>query len=74
MCIESVLFDADGVLQKPAEARRSAWGNVLGRTEDLDSFLEDVFEAEMPALDGRSDFTEAFSEVIVDARRTALAD
>ncbi len=64
MCIESVLFDADGVLQKPAEARRSAWRNVLGRTEDLDSFLEDVFEAEMPALDGRSDFAEAFSEVI----------
>ncbi len=64
MHIESVLFDADGVLQKPAEARRSAWANVLGRTEDLDSFLDDVFRAEGPALDGRSDFAEAFSEVI----------
>ncbi len=64
MPIESVLFDADGVLQKPAEARRSAWANVLGRTEDLDSFLDAVFEAEGPALDGLSDFSEAFSEVL----------
>ncbi len=64
MRIKSVLFDADGVLQKPAEARRSAWANVLGRTEELDSFLDDVFRAERPALDGRSDFAEAFSEVL----------
>ena len=64
MRIESVLFDADGVLQKPAEARRSAWAKVVGHGDDLDGFLEDVFEAEVPALDGRSDFAEAFSQVL----------
>ncbi len=64
MRIESVLFDADGVLQKPAEARRSAWAKVVGHGDDLDGFLEDVFEAELSALDGRSDFAEAFSQVL----------
>ena len=37
---------------------------MVGQDDDLDGFLEDVFEAEVPALDGRSDFTEAFSQVL----------
>ena len=64
MQIQSVLFDADGVLQKPGDLRGSAWAKVLGRTDGLDEFLDDVFEAELPALGGECDFAEAFSKVL----------
>jgi putative hydrolase of the HAD superfamily len=64
MNIQAVLFDADGVIQQPTAARRSAWINLLGRSEDLDGFLQDVFKAELPCLASQSDFSSAFAEVI----------
>ena len=64
MNIKAVLFDADGVFQQPTAARRSAWINLLGRVEDLDGFLQDVFKAELPCLSGQSDFAAAFADVI----------
>ena len=54
MPIQAILFDADGVIQKPPEERRSAWSALLGSSEnDLDGFLKEVFEAEIPALAAR---------------------
>ncbi len=64
MGIEAVLFDADGVIQKPAETRPLRWSSFLGSPSDLDGFLGDVFAAEEPAIDGQSNFVEAFQEIL----------
>ena len=62
--IEAVLFDADGVIQRPSQDRRRAWAEVLGRKSDVDRLLADVFAAEHRALDGHSSFVEALSQIL----------
>jgi len=62
--IEAVLFDADGVIQRPAQGRSRAWADLLGRTADVDKLVADVFAAEAMALDGRSSFIEALSQIL----------
>jgi len=62
--IEAVLFDADGVIQRPAQGRSRAWADLLGRTADVDRLVADVFAAEDMALDGRSSFIEALSQIL----------
>jgi len=64
MHIDAILFDADGVLQRPSGTWRSAWEGVLGSTRNLDEFLADVFAAELPALEGQSNFIEKLSNVL----------
>jgi putative hydrolase of the HAD superfamily len=64
MRIEAILFDADGVIQKPPEARRARLNQLLGSAVNVDEFLADIFAAEELALDGQSDFAEAFSNVL----------
>ena len=64
MHIEAVLFDADGVIQRPPERRRIKLEEVLGSTRNLDEFLADIFAAELTALEGQSNFTEALSNVL----------
>ena len=62
--IEAVLFDADGVIQRPSQDRRRAWAEVLGRKSDVDRLLADVFAAEHRALAGHSSFVEALSQIL----------
>jgi putative hydrolase of the HAD superfamily len=64
MGIRAVLFDADGVIQRPAADWQSRLEKVLGPARDLDAFVRDVFAAERPALTGRSDFVRALLEVL----------
>ncbi|MGV3518755.1 HAD family hydrolase [Luteitalea sp.] len=64
MSIHAVLFDADGVIQKPAAHRRDAWQSVLGSDRELDAFVAAIFEAEIPALEGRSDFGKALTSLL----------
>ena len=64
MNIHAVLFDADGVIQKPSAHRRDAWRGVLGSDRDLDAFVAALFEAETPALEGTSDFSEALASLL----------
>ena len=63
--IEAVLFDADGVIQRPAQGRRRAWADLLGRTADVDRLVADVFAAEDTALDGRFSFIEALTQILM---------
>jgi putative hydrolase of the HAD superfamily len=62
--IQAVAFDADGVIQSPLAGRRSSFREVLGPNGNLDEFLADIFEAEVPALEGRSNFKEALSGIL----------
>jgi FMN phosphatase YigB (HAD superfamily) len=64
MGIRAVLFDADGVIQRPATDWQSALGKALGPTKDLDEFVGEVFAAERPALTGGSDFAESLREIL----------
>ena len=64
MHIEAVLFDADGVIQRPLETRRNKLGEVLGSSRDVGEFLTDVSALEQTALEGQSNFTEALSKLL----------
>ena len=46
--IQAILFDADGVLQKPVEGWRERLAAFSGSTERQDEFPRDFFEAEIP--------------------------
>ena len=64
--VDTLLFDADGVLQRPLATRRDAWRRMLGPEGDLDRFIAAVFEAEDPALTGGVDFVGLLAEVLVE--------
>ncbi len=62
---EAVLFDADGVIQRPAPDRRRMMSQLLGpRADQLDEFMGDLWAAEHPTLTGHADFAEALSDVL----------
>src|SRR6266508_922444 len=64
MVLEAVLFDADGVIQSRPPGWKDGLGEVLGFRGDPGQFLADVFAAEVPSLDGQSDFAGALSNVL----------
>jgi len=66
--IRAILFDADGVIQRPAPLRRDAWKQLLGADQDIDAFVAAVFDAERQAHSGGSDFIAAFTELVVEWR------
>jgi putative hydrolase of the HAD superfamily len=66
MRIDTLLFDADGVLQRPLATRRDAWRRVLGPEGNLDGFIAAVFEAEDLTLTGRADFVGLLAGVLLE--------
>lgn len=73
--IEAVLFDADGVIQRRPRRWRETLGEVLGFTGDPEHFLAQLFAAEVTALEGQANFTEALSQVLARWKcRTTLDD
>jgi hypothetical protein len=44
MKIDAILFDADGVVQRPFAARRDAWRESHGSGRDVDKFVAAIFE------------------------------
>jgi HAD superfamily hydrolase (TIGR01509 family) len=66
MNIDAVLFDADGVIQRPSAKTRDAWLELLGPGRDVDAFVAALFQAERPALEGQADFVEALTGLLVE--------
>ena len=62
--IEAVLFDADGVLQKPVEGGREKVACLDGSATPNQAFLADFLKAEMPCLKGEADFAVTAAEVL----------
>ena len=65
--IRAVLFDCDGVLQRPA----NDWAGEIGRLtgllgSDLDDFLGAISTAEQPVLDGSRPYVDVLTEVLRD--------
>jgi putative hydrolase of the HAD superfamily len=64
--ISTILFDADGVIQRPTSERRSMWAELLGGRDDcVEAFLKDVFAAERACYVGTGDFGSAFRDLFV---------
>ena len=69
--IQAILFDADGVLQRPAALRPQAWQRLLGPDRDAGQFVHAVFDVEEAALDGGCDFIGALSALCATGIATA---
>jgi putative hydrolase of the HAD superfamily len=62
--IRAVLFDCDGVLQRPANDWAGEVGQLTGLEGDrLDAFLGDLSTAEQPVLDGSEPFAGPLARV-----------
>ena len=64
--ISTILFDADGVLQRTAPGWQDELIAMLGPREDLDGpeFAAAVQRAEAPTMDGKTDITDAMVAVL----------
>jgi putative hydrolase of the HAD superfamily len=62
--IKAILFDADGVIQRPSPVRHSLWAQLLGGTVSVDAFLHEVFDAERACYIGVGDFQRRFGELL----------
>jgi putative hydrolase of the HAD superfamily len=73
--IRAVLFDCDGVLQRPGNDWAGEIGTATGlEGAALDAFLEDVSTAERPLLAGAEPFAGALTRVLADWDLPARAD
>ncbi|MGZ0152550.1 HAD family hydrolase [Kribbella sp. WER1] len=72
MTSRAVLFDADGVLQRPT----FDWWTHLGSLVPADghAFVADLMAAEKPALVGKVDFRDTLAEVLQRWNSTASVD
>jgi HAD superfamily hydrolase (TIGR01509 family) len=72
--IDAVLFDADGVLQRPTVDWRAALATFIGPSGSIEDFVLDLMKSEGPALIGKGDFREALVEVLDRWGSTTSAD
>ncbi|WP_344214171.1 HAD-IA family hydrolase [Kribbella sancticallisti] len=63
LTIEAVLFDADGVIQRPTVDWRAALSSFVP-AGSADEFVLDLMKSERPSLVGKGDFEEAVVEVL----------
>ena len=62
--IQAVLFDADGVLQKPVEGGREKLASLCGVESRREEFVRDFLSAEMPCLRGDADMSDTIADVL----------
>ena len=63
----AVLFDCDGVLQRPANDWMGEIGTLTGLTGSaLDSFLDDISSVEQPVLDGSEPYAVPLAAVLAE--------
>jgi len=63
MTIDAVLFDADGVIQRPTVDWRAALSGFVS-PGDAAGFVLDLMTSERPSLVGKGDFRDAITEVL----------
>lgn len=62
--IDAILFDADGVIQRTRGNWREQFAAMLGRDEDLETFVKELFAVEKPCLSGAADFPTELGGVL----------
>src|SRR3954447_22263101 len=71
--IHTVLFDADGVIQRPTiDWRATLTGFVPA--EAADEFVLDLMVSERPSIAGKGDFREAVADVLARWSATGSVD
>lgn len=63
MTIDAVLFDADGVIQRPTVDWRAALSGFVS-PGDAEEFVLDLMTSERPSLVGKGDFRDAITDVL----------
>jgi HAD superfamily hydrolase (TIGR01509 family) len=71
MTIEAVLFDADGVIQRPTVDWRTTLQSFVRPDQSAEEFVLDLMESEAPALSGKGDFRVAVADVLARWESTA---
>src|SRR5262245_23428391 len=63
--VEAILFDADGVVQRPTADRQAQWRALVGGVDEaVTPFKLDIFTVERPCHDGTNDFVSALRDVL----------
>lgn len=62
--VRAILFDADGVIQRTRGNWRADFAKLLGRDDQLDTFIAELFAAEKPCLIGQADFASQLAAVL----------
>jgi putative hydrolase of the HAD superfamily len=70
--VTTVLFDADGVLQRPTIDWFSRLNSLV--PADSESFVAELMAAEKPSLVGKGDFRDALAEVLQRWNSTATVE
>ncbi|TDO52728.1 putative hydrolase of the HAD superfamily [Kribbella sp. VKM Ac-2527] len=71
MTIEAVLFDADGVIQRPTVDWRTTLESFVRPDQSAEEFVLDLMESEVPGLSGKGDFRVAVADVLARWESTA---
>jgi putative hydrolase of the HAD superfamily len=72
--IDTVLFDADGVIQRPTIDWRAALSTFIRADQSAEEFVDDLVISEQPSIRGAGDFREAVAEVLARWESAAPAD
>lgn len=67
----AVLFDADGVLQRPTIDWRATLATFAGPGQDPEDFIRDLMVSEQPSIMGKGEFADAIAEVLARSNSTA---
>ena len=62
--IESILLDADGVVQMPAPEWREQLEKLAGNVNRADQFMSEIFDAERTCITGHQNFATALQTVM----------
>ena len=73
VAIEAILFDADGVIQRPGEGWRVLLAKVAGDAR-VDEFLAEVFAAEELCLSGATDLRHGLFSVLARWKSESTPD
>lgn len=72
--ISAVLFDADGVIQRPSSTWRTNLVRLCPDPARADEFLNELFAAERPCFDGTEDFRRTLTEALARWSRADAVD
>lgn len=72
--ISAVLFDADGVIQRPSSTWRTNLVRLCPDPARANEFLNELFTAERPCFDGTEDFRRTLGEALARWGRADAVD
>jgi putative hydrolase of the HAD superfamily len=72
--IDTVLWDADGVIQRPTVDWRSTLATFIRPDQSADDFVLDLMVSERPSIRGEGDFSDAIAAVLAKWESTTTVE